>query len=160
MKYGEEPPRVWAARDRSIAPPQRALARTMRAKPTDAERKLWWHLRHRLPVGGSHCRRQVQIGRYIADFVCHASNLVIEVDGGQHGTQIATDAKRTRFFELEGYRVLRFWNNDVLANTDGMLEVIALALTTATPTPHPAPQGGGEKRAQLLAQRIRREPAK
>jgi very-short-patch-repair endonuclease len=146
MKHGEESPRVWATRDRTIAPPQRTLARTMRAKPTDAERKLSWHLRYRLRAPDSHFRRQVQIGRYIADFVCHASRLVVEVDGGQHGTQVQADADRTRFFESEGYRVLRFWNNDVLTNTDGVLEVILLALTTTspTPTPNPSPQGGGE----------------
>src|SRR5215213_9471335 len=142
MKYGEEPPRIWAARDRSIAPPQRALARTMRAKPTDAERKLWWHLRYRLRASGSHFRRQVQIGRYIADFVCHASKIVIEVDGGQHGVQVDRDAERTRFFEKEDYRVLRFWNNDVLKNVDGVLEVISIALTSSTPTPDPSPPSG------------------
>jgi adenine-specific DNA-methyltransferase len=142
MKHGEEASRVWATRDRTIAPPQRTLARTMRTKPTDAERKLWWHLRHRLRAPDSHFRRQVQIGRYIADFVCHASKLVVEVDGGQHGQRTSADAMRTRFFESEGYRVLRFWNNDVLTNTDGVLEAISLALTTSTPTPNPSPPSG------------------
>jgi very-short-patch-repair endonuclease len=151
MKHGEESPRVWATRDRSVAPPQRRLARTMRGAPTEAERKLWWHLRHRLRAPGSHFRRQVQIGRYIADFVSHASKLVVEVDGGQHGIQVQADANRTRFFESEGYRVFRFWNNDVLTNTDGVLEVIALALTTATPTLNPSPQGGGEHRQRKSA---------
>src|SRR4051812_36235100 len=132
MKHREIAPRVWATREPAIAPPQRRLARTMRAAPTDAERKLWRHLHHRLRVRGSHFRRQVQIGRYIAGFVCHASKIVIEVDGGQHGAQVQADADRTRVLESEGDRVLRFWNNDVLANTDGVLEVIALALKTAT----------------------------
>jgi very-short-patch-repair endonuclease len=145
MRRREGNSRMWATRDRGIAPPQRRLARTMRGAPTEAEWKLWWHLRHRLPVGRSHFRRQVQIGRFIADFACHASKLLIEVDGGQHGAQVQADADRTRFFESEGYRVLRFWNNDVLANTDGVLEAIALALTTTTPTPNPSPQGGGER---------------
>jgi len=128
-----------------MAPPQRAFARRMRREPTEAERKLWWHLRHRLPVAGSHFRRQVQIGPYLADFACHRSKLVVEIDGGQHAEAIAQDAARTRRLEAEGYRVLRFWNNDVLSNIDGVLTEIHGALTT-TPTPDPSPQGGGEKK--------------
>jgi Protein of unknown function (DUF559) len=64
----EDEPRVWAKRDRSIVPPQRRLARAMRAAPTEAERKLWWHLRHRVRTPGTHFRRQVRFGRYIVDF--------------------------------------------------------------------------------------------
>jgi very-short-patch-repair endonuclease len=96
----------------------------MRKAPTEAERKLWWHLRHRLALNGSHFRRQVQIGPYIADFACHELKLVIEIDGGQHGAQTEKDEMRTRRLESEGYRVLRFWNNDVLANIDGVLAEI------------------------------------
>ena len=128
-----------------MAPPQRAFARRMHREPTEAERKLWWHLRHRLPVAGSHFRRQVQIGPYLADFACHRSKLVVEIDGGQHAEATAQDAARTRRLEAEGYRVLRFWNNDVLSNIDGVLTEIHGALTT-TPTPDPSPQGGGEKK--------------
>jgi len=128
-----------------MAPPQRAFARRMRREPTEAERKLWWHLRHRLPVAGSHFRTQVQIGPYLADFACHRSKLVVEIDGGQHAEATAQDAARTRRLEAEGYRVLRFWNNDVLSNIDGVLTEIHGALTT-TPTPDPSPQGGGEKK--------------
>ena len=135
--------RIWALTDRTIVPLNRTRCRAMRALPTDAERKLWWHLRHRLPIAGTHFRRQVRLGRYIVDFASHSARLVIEVDGGQHGEKLAADAERTRSLEAEGYRVLRFWNNDVLANTDGVLEVIQSALTT-TPTPDPSPQGGGE----------------
>ena len=136
--------RIWARRDRSAAlPPQSAFARSMRAAPTDAEQKLWWHLRHRLKAPGTHFRRQVRIGRYIADFVSHRAKLIIEVDGGQHSENAAHDAERTRVFELRGYRVLRYWNNDVLANIDGVLEDIQSVITT-TPTPNPSPQGGGE----------------
>ena len=124
----------------------------MRAAPTVAEKKLWWHLRHRLGTEDTHFRRQVRLGPYIADFVSHRARLVIEVDGGQHGDSAAADAHRTRFLESEGYRVLRFWNNDVLQNIDGVLEVIRIA-TTATPTPNPSPQGGGE---QYLARCLRR----
>jgi very-short-patch-repair endonuclease len=117
----------------------------MRANPTDAEQKLWWHLRHRIAKTGTHFRRQVQIGRYIADFASHKAKLIIEVDGGQHGERSASDAERTRLFEANGYRVLRYWNNEVLANIEGVLEDIQRALMS-TPTPDPSPQGGGETR--------------
>jgi very-short-patch-repair endonuclease len=96
----------------------------MRLAPTEAERKLWWHLRHRLPTPGTHFRRQVRIGRYIADFVCHAKRIVIEVDGSQHGERAVADAERTKEIEANGYRVLRYWNNDVLTNINGVLEDI------------------------------------
>jgi very-short-patch-repair endonuclease len=139
----EDDPRVWAKRDRTIVPPQRRLARAMRASPTEAERKLWWHLRHRLPTSGTHFRRQVRIGRYVADFACHATRIVIEVDGGQHGAASAADAARTKVLEANGYRVMRYWNNGVLTNIDGVLEDILSKITT-TPTPNPSPQEGGE----------------
>jgi very-short-patch-repair endonuclease len=139
----EDDPRVWAKRDRTIVPPQRRLARAMRASPTEAERKLWWHLRHRFPTSGTHFRRQVRIGRYVADFACHATRIVIEVDGGQHGAASAADAARTKVLEANGYRVMRYWNNDVLTNIDGVLEDILSKITT-TPTPNPSPQEGGE----------------
>ena len=115
----------------------------MRAEPTEVERKLWWHLRHRLAIPGTHFRRQVRIDRYIADFACHAKRIVIEVDGGQHADLSAADEQRTKALEAKGYQVLRYWNNDVLANIDGVLEDIRSAITT-TPTPAPSPQGGGE----------------
>ncbi|HMK78234.1 MAG TPA: DUF559 domain-containing protein [Xanthobacteraceae bacterium] len=135
--------RIWATRDRSIIPPNRVRARSMRATPTDAERKLWWHLRYRLPLANTHFRRQVRLGTYIVDFASHAAHIVIEVDGGQHAQQSDADAARTKFLESEGYRVLRYWNNDVLKNIDGVLEDLQRAIT-ATPTPNPSPQGGGE----------------
>src|SRR5438105_8826385 len=105
MSAGDEP-RIWAKRNRAIVPPQRQLARAMRAAPTEAERKLWWHLRHRLPTPGTHFRRQVRIGRYIADFVCHAKRIVVEVDGSQHGPRSAADEERTKGIEANGYQVL------------------------------------------------------
>jgi len=141
MSAGDEP-RIWAKRNRAIVPPQRRLARAMRATPTEAERKLWWHLRHRIPTLASHFRRQVRIDRYIVDFACHATRIVIEVDGSQHDRS-AADEKRTKVLEATGYRVLRYWNNDVLSNIESVLEDILRAITT-TPTPNPSPQGGGE----------------
>ena len=116
----------------------------MRAAPTEAERKLWWHLRHRLAITNTHFRRQVRLGPYIVDFASHATRLIIEVDGGQHDERKFADIKRTRFLEAEGYRVLRYWNNDVLQNIDGVLEDVRRAIA-ATPTPNPSPQGGGEQ---------------
>jgi very-short-patch-repair endonuclease len=136
--------RTWALRDRNIVPPNKIRARVMRRVPTDAERKLWWHLRHRLALPDTHFRRQVDLGRYIVDFVSHSLKLIIELDGGQHAVQIARDVARTKFLESRGYRVLRFWNNDVLQNIDGVLEMIQSAIL-ATPAPNPSPQGGGEK---------------
>ena len=135
-------PRVWATRDRAAVPVNRIRARAVRAEPTLAERKLWWHLRHRLALPTSHFRRQVHLGRYIVDFASHSLKIVIEIDGGQHATQHKQDAMRTRFLESEGYRVLRFWNNEVLGNIDGVLEVIQSACLT-TPTPAPPHKGEG-----------------
>jgi len=135
--------RIWALRDRTIVPSNRVRARQMRGSPTNAERRLWWHLRHRLALEGTHFRREVHLGRYIVDFVSHDARLIIEVDGGQHDEQSVRDAERTRFLESQGYRVLRFWNNEVFGNIDGVLELIRDAITT-TPTPDPSPQGGGE----------------
>jgi very-short-patch-repair endonuclease len=138
--------RIWVHLDRTQ--PRSALrtyAKRMRAEPTAAEQKLWWHLRHRLGLEGTHFRRQVRLGRYIADFVSHGAKLVIEVDGGQHDEQALADAERSKFIEGQGYRLLRFWNNQVLRNIDGALEEIRRVITT-TPTPNPSPQGGGELR--------------
>jgi very-short-patch-repair endonuclease len=143
-KQSPSDPRNWAIRDRSIVPDNRSRAQAMRRTPTDAEQKLWWHLRHRLVLSGTHFRRQVHLDRYIVDFASHSLKLVIELDGGQHATQISRDSRRTRFLTTKGYRVLRFWNNDVLQNIDGVLEVIHNEILS-TPTPNPSPQGGGEQ---------------
>jgi len=121
----------------------------MRHEPTNAERVLWQHLRH-LTVAGSHFRRQATIGPYYADFACHTARLVIELDGGQHNE--AGDAKRTADLESRGYRVLRFWNNDVLGNVEGVMETIAAAVRDAGPPPPTPPRhashgGRGEEGA-------------
>jgi very-short-patch-repair endonuclease len=108
---------------------RRDTAHRLRANTTGAEDILWRHLR-RSPVLGTHFRRQVPIGRYIADFACMAARLVIEVDGSQHaeGLVAESDKERTRWLESEGYRVLRFWNNDITQNIDGVLEAIHSAI--------------------------------
>ena len=136
--------RIWAIRDRSVSQPNCNRARAMRLAPTDAERRLWWHLRHRLAVQRSHFRRQVRLGHYIVDFACHQLRVAIEIDCGQHAEQVARDARRAKFLESQGYRVLRFWNNEVLANIDGVLEVIHSAIL-ATPTPTPPHKGEGKE---------------
>ncbi|MFZ3355072.1 MAG: DUF559 domain-containing protein [Xanthobacteraceae bacterium] len=138
--------RTWARRDRGIKSPNELRARAMRIEPTEAERKLWWNLRHRLALPASHFRRQVRLGHYIVDFASHGLKLVIELDGGQHAERTELDAKRTRFLEREGYRVLRFWNSDVMQNIDGVLEVIQ-SFILATPTPTPPHKGEGKERA-------------
>ncbi len=109
------------------------FARQLRVTATDAEARLWLHLRNRM-LGGFKFRRQFPVGPYIADFVCIDRKLIVELDGGQHADNPA-DERRTRFLELRGYRVIRFWNPDVLSNTDGVLEMILLELQKA---PHPS----------------------
>ena len=88
-------------------------------------------------------RRQVPIGHYIADFVCHEARLIVEIDGGQHDCSSPREAERSGFLRNEGYRILRFWNNEVLANLDGVHETIALELSHITPTQTLPHRGGG-----------------
>ena len=106
----------------------------LRENGTDAERALWQrlrakHLRFRF-------RRQFLIGPYIVDFVCLRAKLIVEIDGGQHGGE--RDTTRTDWLEKRGYKVLRFWNNDVLGNVDGVLSVISEEIDRISPPP-PAP---------------------
>ena len=113
----------------------RSNARALRKNSTDAERLLWSELRdHRL--NGAGFRRQVPIGSYIADFMCHTAKLAIELDGGQHfsdrGEQ--TDAARSAVIEAKGFQVLRFSNHDVMTNRAGVLETIAAAVAERAPT--------------------------
>ncbi len=105
---------------------------------TEVEKKLWQHLRQP-PFKHHHFRRQATIGPYFADFASHQLKLVIEVDGGQHADN-ASDEKRTRYLQANGYRVLRFWNNDVLENMPGVLSTIDTAVNPdRPPTPTPSP---------------------
>ena len=108
---------------------KRATAGRLRNDSTNAEATLWRHLR-RLETRGTHFRRQVPLGNYIVDLACLAAHLVIEVDGSQHGdgNGLMRDRERTRWLESEGYRVFRFWNNEVAQNTRGVLEAIYEAL--------------------------------
>ncbi len=98
-------------------------ARELRKNMTDAEKKLWRYLR-RKNIADSRFRRQHPIGNYIVDFVCIEKNLVIEVDGGQHSDRENYDVNRTRFLNNKGYKVLRFWNNEVLNDISAVLNII------------------------------------
>jgi very-short-patch-repair endonuclease len=113
----------------------RSNARALRKNSTDAERILWSELRdHRL--NGASFRRQVPIATYIADFVCHAAKLVIELDGGQHfsDAQEVADIRRSAIIEAKGFRVLRFTNHDVITNRAGVLQTIVTSIGASTPT--------------------------
>jgi len=98
-------------------------ARELRTDSTDAERRLWQKLKRR-QLAGVKFRRQQPIGPYIVDFVCLERRLVIEVDGGQHSERLDEDTQRSQWLEAQGFRVLRFWNNDVLANTDVVTQTV------------------------------------
>ncbi|MBO4226921.1 endonuclease domain-containing protein [Bradyrhizobium neotropicale] len=102
------------------------IARKLRANQTDAEIVLWNRVRSRQIDGHKFVRQQPIIG-YVCDFVCREKCLIIEVDGGQH-SESASDAMRDRRLAEEGYRVLRFWNNDVLRNLEGVLSTIQAEL--------------------------------
>ena len=117
-------------------------ARRLRKNLTDAEQRLWAQLR-RKQIGTHRFRRQVPLGSYVADFVCLSARLIIEVDGRQHAERIAEDQERTAWLESQNFRVLRFWNNEVFENIDGVLQRIVEALEDP-PHPNPPPQGGRE----------------
>jgi len=102
----------------------RDRARGLRRQQTDAERELWMRLRTRQGVGVKF-RRQYAIGPYVVDLCCLERSLVVEVDGGQHIEQARRDARRDAWLKQQGFRVLRFWDNDVLKNMEGVLESIA-----------------------------------
>ena len=111
-------------------------ARELRGASTDAERLLWRHLRNR-QIEGLKFRRQVPLFGVYADFYCESANLVVELDGGQHAVMTDRDQNRTEVLQAAGIQVLRFWNNDVLENIEGVLaEIVAI---TKGATPHPVP---------------------
>ncbi len=101
----------------------REFAKSLRQQMTDAERRLWRHLRDRR-LGGWKFKRQYPIGPYIVDFICLEKNLVIEVDGGQHAENEEQDLERSVYLNKMGYRVIRFWNNEVLQQTEAVLSTI------------------------------------
>lgn len=123
-------------------------ARAMRKVPTDAERKLWRLLRAKR-LAGCKFRRQQRLEPYVVDFVCFETRLIVEADGSQH-LDSEYDSRRDAWLTAQGFRILRFWNNDVLTNPEGVLTVILAALA-ATPHPNPPPQGGREQKDASLA---------
>ena len=117
----------------------RSHAKDLRSHQTDAEHRLWQILRaHRL--AGYKFRRQVPPDFYIADFVCFARRLIIEVDGGQHAGS-TSDKRRDTYLQQEGFRLLRIWNNDIFDNEEGVAEAILSALRSP-PLPNPSPARG------------------
>ena len=121
MSYPPRPKRHPASRDR---------ARHLRRAATDAEQELWWHIRRKLHVERSYFRRQVPLGPYFADFACLGLKLVVELDGSQHARQdrLAHDLARTRYLESRGFRVLRFWNDDVFNDIESVLDTILASM--------------------------------
>jgi very-short-patch-repair endonuclease len=99
------------------------IAKTLRKKSTDAENVLWKQLR-RKQLEGLKFRRQQPIDNYVVDFVCFEKRIVIEVDGGQHSIERDKDSERDNYLVINGFKVLRFWNNEVLQNIEGVLEMI------------------------------------
>ena len=118
-------------------------AQKLRNNATDAEKRLWRNLSNR-QLGGFKFSRQMPVGPFICDFMCRHAGLVVELDGGQHDSQAGRDEERTRFIESEGYWVIRFWNNEVTGNLEGMLSAILDALRTPPP-PAPPASGRGDR---------------
>jgi very-short-patch-repair endonuclease len=114
-------------------------ARALRQQASEAEKALWKQLRGRR-LSGFKFRRQVVIENYIVDFVCLEAWLVIEADGGQHMEQKKYDERRSRFLESKGFKLLRFWNHEILAELNSVLEQVELVLNNP-PSPQPSPQG-------------------
>ena len=114
-------------------------SRELRNNSTKAEQKLWAALRNK-QLGGVRFNRQVPIGPYICDFVARSARLIVEVDGGQHAVASENDHSRTKFLEAQNYRVVRFWNNEVLGNIEGIVTTIERALANR-PSPNRCSSG-------------------
>lgn len=118
-------------------------ARSLRNCSTDAEKRLWSRLRMR-QIHNHKFRRQFPLGKYFVDFVCLEARLIVEVDGGQHALRMEPDAQRSDWLIAQGFRVLRFWNTEVLQEAEAVVDVIASALRSrSTPTPALPRKGGG-----------------
>ena len=133
---------------------QISRAKELRKQSTDAERLLWSRLRNRRLLDLKF-RRQSPIGRYIVDFVCRERNLIIEIDGGHHQEQRASDATRTAWLGSRGFRVIRYWNNEVLGDIDSVLESIRMTLDGETaPSPQPSPSREREFDEDVKARKL------
>ena len=146
-EIGEENKSPSPSRGRGVGERERKdqllkYAKTLRSNQTDAEQRLWYHLRARRFMGLKF-KRQKPIGPFIADFVCLEHKLVVEADGGQHGG--ADDQRRDEWFAAHGFTVLRFWNHEILGETEAVLERIREAvLLPSPPTPLPLKGEGSE----------------
>ena len=130
--------------------PNRDSAKQLRRNMTDAEQRLWYYLRaHRLQ--GFKFKRQQPIGPYIVDFVCLDVRLVVEVDGGQHA-EVKIDQVRDAWLHSQGFRIMRFWNNDVLISTDMVLQAIADELVPSPPAPLPQGERGDDAPSPLAGE--------
>ena len=119
---------------------QRNFAKHLRQRMTESESKLWRHLRaHRL--NGEKFRRQQSIGPYVVDFVHFGARLIIEADGGQHD-EAPHDARRDAWLHSQGFKVMRFWNNEIMSNLDGILVTVMAAVSERSPLPRPSPARG------------------
>ena len=106
----------------------RQKAKQLRSNSTDAERNLWAHIRNR-QLEGWKFRRQLPIDRFIVDFACAELRIIVEIDGGQHAEQVIYDLNRTKILQSKGYQVVRYWNNEVLGNIEGVIEALTLTLS-------------------------------
>jgi very-short-patch-repair endonuclease len=127
--------------DPNLVKHMNSMARTLRKNLTDSERRLWRYLRAK-QVEGLRFRRQEPIGSYIVDFVCFEKRLIIEVDGGQHAQEKHKDEVRDRWLREQGFQVLRFWDNEVMANIQ---EVLGLITESSTPSRNPSRQERGRR---------------
>ena len=106
----------------------RQKAKQLRKNSADAEKYLWTQIRNR-QLEGWKFRRQLPVGQYIVDFACAELRIIVEIDGGQHAEQIIYDLNRTKILQSKGYQVVRYWNNEVLGNIEGVLEALTLTLS-------------------------------
>jgi very-short-patch-repair endonuclease len=126
------------------------IARRLRVNQTDAETVLWNRIRNR-QVDGHKFMRQLPLEGYVCDFVCREKSLIVEVDGGQHNESLQ-DEIRDRKLNAAGFKVLRFWNNDVLGNLEGVLITIQGVLSGCRcPSPQPSPRKSGERERESVA---------
>jgi very-short-patch-repair endonuclease len=125
----------------AVSPPV-TKARSLRRMMTNAERKLWYMLRDRR-FADAKFRRQVPLGRYVADFLSYEKKLVVEVDGGQHSDSVS-DVVRDNWFRSQGFTVARIWNNDVLKNLEGVATMLLEIMSADTPHPASPPQAAAK----------------